>query len=413
MRLLRYIRLQRHSRTLAALAAVIFIYTFATSILQYNLALFTDSLAPSYTLFGIVMGLPWFFSLLTDMPTGALADRFGRKRTIVLGLTGLGASGLFFYFTSGLFELFWVLVLFGTFEGFLTVAGMASVIAASPHGKEHQFVGGYTSASAFGYVVGPLAGGAAAAWFGGRVPFLIFGFICFVAAAVAHLAIREPARRHDSLFLAIGNVLKKDHVYLAELREFFSAGRVAFFVSFCMLLVGMWGEFIWAMEPILIASIHTSPLIGGLVLTAFVVPFALLDYPLGRWLDRTQKRFATILTGLIVGGTGIVLFSIVSSILWLTVFAAIVSAGFALFYVAVNGIFDSFSDHHRRGYMTGVWQSSEDIGFVLGPVIGGMLADVVGLSGAFRVFGVVFLLSILWVLWERKTIQQYETEAAR
>lgn len=85
MRLLRHIRLQRHSRTLAALSAVIFIYTFATSILQYNLALFTDSLAPSYTLFGIVMGLPWFFSLLTDMPTGALADRFGRFRALLRG----------------------------------------------------------------------------------------------------------------------------------------------------------------------------------------------------------------------------------------------------------------------------------------------------------------------------------------
>ncbi len=412
MRLLRHIRIQRRSRTLAALSAVIFIYTFATSIMQYNLALFTDSLAPSYTLFGVVMGLPWFFSLLTDMPTGAFADRFGRKRTIVLGLAGLGTSGLLFYFASGLFELFWVLVLFGTFEGFLTVAGMASVIAASPQGKEHQFVGGYTSASAFGYVIGPLAGGAAVAWFGGRTPFLIFGLICFVAAAVAYLTIREPQRRQESAFSAVRSVFRKDHLYLAELKEFFSVGRMAYFVGFFMLLVGMWSEFIWAMEPVFIASVHTSPLIGGLVLMAFVAPFALLDYPLGRWLDRTQERFAAILAGLVVGGTGVVLFSIVSSILWLTIFAATVSVGFALFYVAVNGIFDSFSDHHRRGYMTGVWQSAEDIGFIIGPVVGGVLADAVGLGGAFQVFGVVFLLSVLWVLWERKTIRRYETAAA-
>lgn len=404
-------RVQRRNRTLAALSAVIFVYTFATSIMQYNLALFTDALAPNYTLFGLVMGLPWFFSLLTDMPTGAFADHFGRKRTIVLGLMGLGASGLLFYLASGLIGLFWVLVLFGTFEGFLTVAGMASVIAASPHGKEHQFVGGYTSASAFGYVIGPLAGGAAVAWFGGRLPFLIFGFVCFIAAAVAYAFIHEPERRHDSLFNAIRNVFQRDHVYLAELREFFSVGRMAYFVGFFMLLVGMWSEFIWAMEPVFIASVHTSPLIGGLILTAFVAPFALLDYPLGRWLDRTQRRFAAILAGLAVGGTGVVLFSMVSSILWLTIFAATVSAGFALFYVAVNGIFDSFSDHHRRGYMTGVWQSAEDIGFVLGPVIGGILADAIGLGGAFRVFGIVFLFSILWVLWERKTIQRYETAA--
>ena len=380
--------------------------------MQYNLALFTDTLAPNYTLFGVVMGLPWFFSLLTDMPTGAFADRFGRKRTIVLGLLGLGASGLLFYAASGLFELFWVLVLFGTFEGFLTVAGMASVIAASPHGKEHQFVGGYTSASAFGYMIGPLAGGAAVAWFGGRMPFLIFGLICFIAAAVAQLAIREPERRHDSIFSALRNVFHKDHVYVAELREFFSVGRMALFVVFFMLLVGMWSEFIWAMEPVFIASLRISPFMGGLILTAFVAPFALLDYPLGRWLDRTQKRFTAIIAGLVAGGSGVVLFSVTSSIFWLVAFAAIVSSGFALFYVAVNGIFDSFSDHHRRGYMTGVWQSAEDVGFVLGPIVGGLLADWVGLGGAFRTFGAIFLLSILWVLWERKVIQRYEARAA-
>lgn len=405
-------RLQRRSRTLAALSAVIFIYTFATSIMQYNLALFTDALAPTYTLFGIVMGLPWFFSLLTDMPTGAFADRFGRKRTMVLGLMGLGASGVLLYVVSGLTGLFWVLVLFGTFEGFLTVAGMASVIATSPRGQEHRFVGGYTSALASGYVIGPLAGGAAVAWFGGRMPFLIFGGICFAAAAVASLFIREQERQYNSFFQAIRNVFRKDHVYLAELREFFTVGRMAYFVAFFMLLVGMWSEFIWAMEPVFIASLHTSPLVGGLVLTAFVAPLALLDYPLGRWLDRTQKRFSAILTGLVIGGIGVVLFSATSNIPLLIIFAIIVSSGFALFYVAVNGIFDSFSDHHRRGYMTGVWQSAEDVGFVLGPVVGGVLADIVGLHGAFRAFGIVFLLSILWVLWERKTIRRYETATA-
>src|SRR3989344_9332430 len=133
MRALRFIRVSKRGKTLLALSIVIFIYTLATSILQYNLALFTDALAASYTLFGFVMGLPWLFSLLTDMPTGALAERFGKKRTIVLGLLGLAASCLFFYFVSGLFQLFWGLVLFSVFEGFLTVAGMASVIAVSPH----------------------------------------------------------------------------------------------------------------------------------------------------------------------------------------------------------------------------------------------------------------------------------------
>ncbi|HEY4523397.1 MAG TPA: MFS transporter [Candidatus Paceibacterota bacterium] len=409
MRHLRLFRVQKRGKTLLALSAVILTYAFATSIMQYNLALFTDALAPSYTLFGLVMGLPWFFSLLTDMPTGAFADRFGRKRTIVLGLLGLGASGILFYMVSGLLQLFWALVIFGTFEGFLTVAGMASVIAASPTGKENQFIGGYSSASAFGYFIGPLAGGLAVAWFGNRTPFLIFGAICFVAAVVAQIFIREYGYHvYETFFETIKNIFKKDRLYSAELREFFSAGRLSLFIVFFMLLVGMWSEFIWAMEPLFMNQLHTSPVIGGVILAAFVAPFTFLDYPVGRWIDRTQKRFFSILFGLILGGSAIILFSLTSHLYVLVLLAVLVSTGFVFFYIAVNGLFDSFSDHHRRGYMTGVWQSAEDIGFVLGPILGGVLADFFGLRGAFFVFGFTFLLSIFWVLWERKNIKKYE-----
>ena len=409
MRHIHLFRIQRRSKTLFALAAVILTYTFATSIMQYNLALFTDALAPTYTIFGLVMGLPWFFSLLTDMPTGALADRFGRKRTIVLGLLGLGASGILFYMVSGLLQLFWALVIFGVFEGFLTVAGMASVIAASPTGKENQFIGGYSSALAFGYFIGPLAGGLAVAWFGDRTPFLFFGAICFFAAAIAQIFIREYNHHtHETFIQAIRDIFKKDRLYSAELKEFFSVGRLSYFVGFFMLLLGMWSEFIWAMEPLFVNALHTSPIIGGIILSAFVAPFAFLDYPVGRWIDRTQKKFFSILFGLILGGGGIILFSFATHPYTLVSLAALVSTGFVFFYIAVNGLFDSFSDHHRRGYMTGVWQSAEDIGFVLGPVFGGIVADLLGLRGAFLMFGITFLLSILWVVWERKNIQQYE-----
>ncbi len=412
MRHLRLFRIQRHGRALLALSVVILTYTFATSIMQYNLALFTDSLAPTYTLFGIVMGLPWLFSLFTDMPTGAFADRFGRKRTIVLGLVGLGASGILFYLVSGLFQLFGVLVLFGVFEGFLTVAGMASVIAASPHKMENQFIGGYSSSSALGYFLGPLAGGVAVLWYGNRVPFLIFGAICFIGAWLAYMFIQDRQHAHETFIASLKDIFKKDRVYSAELREFFSVGRLSLFVAFFMLLIGMWSEFIWAMEPLFVQSLHTSPIMGGIILSAFVAPVALLDYPIGRWIDHTQKRFFSILLGLILGGAGIILFSFAYAPHTLMALAAVVSTGFVFFYIAVNGLFDSFSDHHRRGYMTGVWQSAEDVGFVLGPVAGGVAADFVGLQGAFLAFGAIFLISIIWVLWERKNIKQYEYNIA-
>lgn len=412
MRILRILRANRRNRTLLALGTVILMYTFATGVMQYNLALFSDDISANYTIFGVVMGLPWLFSLLTDMPAGALAERVGKKRMIVIGLGGLAASGALFYFVSGVFQLFWVLVFFGTFEGFLTVAGMSAVIAVSPRGSEHRFVGGYTSASALGYTLGPLAGGLAVAWWGDRLPFLVFGAICLLAMFTAMAIIPGPRHEHDPVAQALRKVFTHDRVYLAGLREFFASGRVSWLIGSAVLLTGMWSEFIWAVEPVFADRLGLPPLMGGLVLAAFVVPFTLLDFPIGVWIDRTRQRFAAILTGLILGGIAMILFGLARSPLALVLLAALVSAAYALFYVAVNGVFDSLSDWHRRGHVTGVWQAAEDVGFVLGPIAGGVVADFFGLSGAFVAFGLLFLLVSLVVGGMRKDIHRYESHAA-
>ncbi|MBI2637526.1 MAG: MFS transporter [Candidatus Sungbacteria bacterium] len=401
--------MNRRGQALIAMSVIIFIYTFATSIMQYNLAIFTGALAQSYTLFGIIMGLPWLFSLLTDIPVGAFADRFGYKRTIILGLLGLSLSGFLLYTASNFIQLFWVLVIFGVFEGLLTVSGMALVIMASSSGKENQFVGGYTTASSLGYVVGPFAGGLIVAWFGNGVPFLLFGAICLFAVFVAIILLKEGGAPKQKFFSAVADVWKKDKMYVSEFREFFSVGKESLLVGAFMLLVGMWSEFIWAMEPLFIHQTGASAVAGGIILSCFVIPFALFDYAIGRWIDRTQKRFLSILLGLILAGSGILLFSSAHSPLWFGLFAALASMGFAFFYVSINGIFDSLSDHHRRGHMTGVWQAAEDIGFVLGPVVGGIVADILGMRGAFVVFGLFFIAFTLPVIYARKNIKRYES----
>ena len=151
---------------------------------------------------------------------------------------------------------------------------------------------------------------------------------------------------------------------------------------------------------------------GGIILSAFVVPFVFLDYPLGRWLDRSQKRFVSILVGLLVGSAGMMMFSFATAPVFLGVLAGLTYAGFAFYYIAVNGIFDSLSDHHRRGYMTGVWQSAEDIGFVIGPIFGGVAADLFGLRGAFLSFSGLVILMFLLALVMRRDIRRYEASTA-
>ncbi len=402
---------RKRSQILVALSGVIFIYAFATSIMQYNLALVADNFSSTYTIFGILMGLPWFFSLLTDIPVGALADRFGRKRTIILGLIGLGISGLLLYISHDIFWLFWVLSIFGIFEGFLTVAGMASVIAASRDGEEHRFIGFYEGTSEMGYVTGSLAAGAILVWVSWQSPFLIFSGFCFLAALLAWRFVPNDKGLQEPFEQAVGLVYTKDRIYFAEIREFFSVGKIAYIVGFFTILNGMWYEFLWAMEPVLIAENGVSPFFGGLALSFFMITLALFDYPIGAWMDKTQHRFFSIVIGLFIGAAGIAVFALAGSVITILLVAIVTGVGMSFFDVGLDGLFDTFSNHHRRGYMTGVWQAAEDVGFIIGPVIGGVLADIFGLRGSFVVFGALFFISSLWVFYEKSTIKKYENIA--
>ena len=197
------------------------------------------------------MGLPWLFSLLTDIPVGALADRFGYKKTVALGLFGLSFSGFLLYGVSNFIQLFWVLVVFGVFEGLLTVAGLALVILSSPSGKENQFVGGYTTASSLGYVVGPFVGGLAVAWFGNGIPFLMFGVICLFAAFVAIILLKDGRGAQQSFFPLLRMFGKRTEYIFRKLRSSFrSAGNpfssdVSCFLPACgASLFGRWSLFL-------------------------------------------------------------------------------------------------------------------------------------------------------------------------
>lgn len=242
---------------------------------------------------------------------------------------------------------------------------------------------------------------------GKKESFLIFGVACLLIALWTLFMMKNSEKHNENLKSAIRNIIRKDRVYFAEFKEFFKSGKVSIMVGMLMLIAGMWSEFVWALEPVLIDEVHASPKIGGIILSAFIAPW-LLEYPIGRWIDKHQKRFFALASGPIVGGLGIVLFSFVTNVLVLIVASVVMAIGFAFFYVAINGLFDTLSNHHRRGHMAGVWQTWEDIGFVVGPVLGGVLAEIFGMRGAFTVFGFGLLFIVLWLRYERRTIKQYE-----
>ena len=123
----------------------------------------------------------------------------------------------------------------------------------------------------------------------------------------------------------------------------------------------------------------------GLLVQLFIAPYA----------DRGHAK-RLIVIGLILAGAGSVLFSTGTTLVHFIVARAVIGSSFGFVFPAVRALAANL-DTERRGERMGRVVSVELIGFVCGPLFGGILIDPIGLSATFLVFGAVALVTVVIV----------------
>ncbi len=107
---------------------------------------------------GVVIGVYAITGLLLRPVAGRLADRWGRKPTVLLGSLLLVASGLLYLPHAGLAGLLAARLVLGAGEGSLYTAGSAWIVDLAPVARRGRVLGLYGLAVWGGLSVGPLAG---------------------------------------------------------------------------------------------------------------------------------------------------------------------------------------------------------------------------------------------------------------
>lgn len=115
----------------------------------------------------------------------------------------------------------------------------------------------------------------------------------------------------------------------------------------------------------------------GLLVQLFIAPFA----------DRGHSK-RLIIIGLILAGVGSLMFSTGNTLIQFIIARAVVGSSFGFVFPAVRALAANL-DPDRSGERMGRVVSAELIGFVCGPLLGGILIDPIGLSATFFVFGLV------------------------
>ena len=300
---------------------------------------------------------------------GRWSDRIGRKRAFVI-TTSLSAFSILLY---GLADSLWLILLSRMLAGLggANVAiAQASLTDFTDKAKRTVILGRLGAAQMAGMVAGPAFGGFVASVWDSRM----VGLIGAGASATGVLLVLFFAemRGKDAVYKkkpwGFGPLFKQ----FPKLVPLVILAGVAWFSlstlegTFGRLILHLWG----------MAQREMGVIFGFESLVGVVVQGVVLAWLMKKLSERTMLSGGYLLQGLGLAMTPFVgIFVGVPIFISLMVASLIYAAGAGVANATLNGLASQAVDEDSQGELFGVLHSARSIGFVFGPILGGILFD--------------------------------------
>ena len=327
---------------------------------------------------GLLVGAFGAGALFGGFASGLAATRYGPKPMVVIGLCVLSLASFAFAFAGSP----WTLGASRFVQGFASTTTWAGALAwvtvRAPSSRRGEIIGLVFGVALAGAVVGPMFGAVAHA-IGIRVSFATVGGAALVMAAVAAASQAGPkeSQRPGALVRAL-----RDPRYVGAL----------WLNTLPAMLIGMAGVLV----PLTLAGRGFSTLEIGLVFFGAGLIEVVLNPILGRVTDR-RGRLGLIRLGLVA-----------SAVMSLVLAAAGSGAAVAAVYVVATVAFGSFYTPGMalgsaravraglaQGLAFGTMNSAWAVGQLVGPSVGGRLADLGGDPSAWLAATAICVLTLV------------------
>jgi MFS family permease len=336
---------------------------------------------------------------LTNLAAGALAERVGRRRLLILGwLLALPVPLVIAVAPSWAFIAAANVVL-GLNQGLtwsMTVVMKVDLVGPRRRGLAL----GLNEAAGYGGVaVAAAASGLLAAEFAARDVLVVAGFAIagaalmlsalFVRDTSGHVALEQAGHssRHDGRPPPLGEAFAQGTYRSPALRSCSQAGLVN------NLNDGM----AWGLLPLFLAANGASVSEIGIVAGVYPAVWGLGQTGTGAWSDRVGRK-PLIVCGMVLQALALAVLAVSGGAVPVVVTAAVIlGVGTALVYPTLIA---AISDHVApvaRAPAIGVYRFWRDMGYVAGGLIAGVAADAISFAGAIALVAALTGLSGLWV----------------
>ncbi len=391
---------------------IVFVIMLGFGLIAPILPLYARSFGVSYDAASLLISTFAFARLIFDPIAGPVVDRYGERWCAMTGVVFVGASSLL----AGLAQSFPLVVLFrgaGGLGSSLFFAALYSyLLKIVPSNRMGRTMSVFYGALNVGIIAGGPIGGVVAQVWGLRSPLFLYAGLCFICGILYLRYMPEPPSRPGES--APGAATSGPVGWRATRSQIFALLRNPTFVT--VLVLNM--SFYWVVAggyDTLVPLFGREGLgmstvaIGGVFAIAVAAEFIVL-YPAGSFSDRLGRKRVLLpaLAGLAVlmaavgwAGSPVAL-GVLMGLVGLTSGSAASGPAAMLADVAPGA---------GSGTAVGLFRFFGDLGFVLGPLVGGVAAAAFGFKGAFALMAAPVVVALALVARTPETLRREEGRA--
>jgi MFS family permease len=339
---------------------------------------------------------------VTNLGAGALAERAGRRRLLILGWAVALPVPLLIAVAPSWAWIVAANVLLGVNQGLawsMTVVMKIDLVGP----KRRGLALGLNEAAGYGGLA--LAAGVSgwlAAEFAARdvlvvaaaaiaiVAFLVS--ISFVRDTAAHVALEQAAHDPgaDDTPPRLRDAFARATYREPALRSCSQAG----------LINNLNDGLAWGLVPLFLAAHGAGTAAIGLVAAIYPGVWSVTQIATGHWSD-TLGRKPLIVAGMLLQAAALAILSVSGGAIAIaSVAAVLLGLGTALVYPTLIAAMSDAVTPIARAPVVGVYRFWRDMGYALGAVIAGTVADALGYGGAIKIVAALTAASGLWVLFD-------------
>ena len=339
---------------------------------------------------GLATGATYLIVCLAAPFWGRVADKKGRKITLIRSSFGMALCNLLLAFQTTPEGVVSIRLVQGLVSGFYT-ATITLIASETPLERTGWALGLLASANLTGSLIGPLIGGYLADIIGNRNDFILVGILMSIAGVLATVFIHENYQPKANVEKLTLSKLKEK---IPEFNSIVALCIASFIYAICIMsLQPVISIYIKGIVP---SNTGNVAFIAGAVFSAMGIAQLISSSPLGKLVDKIGPRKVLMVSLIYVGILNIPQ-AYVSDVYQLAIIRFLQGFGLGGMLPALNTYLSSKTPREFTGQVFSYNQSSLFLGYFLGSIGGASLMAWFGFTTLFWASGGLFIVSALWI----------------